>query len=686
MRKSLMALALTSSLGAFALPAQALDADATADQTTDKETDKHGHKARELEGITVTAVPLGQQADQIVAPVAVLSGAALDEAKAGTLGETVAGIPGVQYAGLGKAVGRPVIRGMDGPRVAVLENGLGSQDVSNISQDHATTVEPFLADQIEVLKGPSTLLYGSGAIGGVVNVVDGRIPTRAPTDGFAGRAEGRYDGGTDGKTGLFRADAGNDRFALHVDGMRRSDGNYDIPGGTQANSQVKTTAGALGASLLGDWGYFGASVSRYLDAYGSPAEPGDTHDHDHDHDHDDDGHDHDHGGEAATIKLAQTRYDLKGGFYDPLPGIAKAEVSFGHNDYQHVEYEGADIGTTFRTQANEGRLLLSHEPLAGWEGAFGVQYIRRNFSAIGDETFVPATTTKAWGVFLTEQREFGPIKLELGARTDHQTVSPEALARRHFSPASFSAGASWRFAEAWHLSLNLDRAQRAPAEEELFANGPHHASDTFEIGNPELGKETANQAELALHFHGSLVEGKVAVYTNRYDNFIYLADTGLEEDGMPVRQWSQHNASFRGAEAEATFHLARNETGAWDLRGYGDTVRAKLTQGEGNLPRIPAGRLGAQLNWSRGDWRASAGAVRYFAQNHTAEFETRTAGYTLVNAHAAWTFHNGEHNQWEAFVDGSNLTNRKARMATSLFKDSVLMPGRSVSVGVRAFF
>ncbi|TBR38898.1 MULTISPECIES: TonB-dependent receptor domain-containing protein [Dyella] len=684
MRKTLMALALSTCLGALALPAQAADADTMADATTDKDTDKHGHKAKELEGVTVNAVPLGQQADQIVAPVAVLSGSALDDAKAGTLGETVAGIPGVQTTGLGKAVGRPVIRGMDGPRVAVLENGLGSQDVSNISQDHATSVEPFLADQIEVLKGPSTLLYGSGAIGGVVNVVDGRIPMRAPANGFAGRAEGRYDSGTDGKTGLFRADAGNDRFALHVDGMRRNDGNYDIPGGTQANSQVKTTSGAVGASVLGDWGYFGASVSRYLDTYGSPAEPGDVDDHgDHDHDEHDG---HDHGEEAATIKLAQTRYDVKGGFYDPVAGIAKAEVSFGHNDYQHVEFEGSEVGTTFRTQANEGRILLTHEPLAGWEGAFGVQYIRRNFSAIGDETFVPPTTTKAWGIFLTEQREFGPIKVELGARTDRQTVSPDDQPRRSFSPSSFSAGASWRFADAWHLSLNLDRAQRAPAEEELFANGPHHASDTFEIGNPNLSKETANQAELALHFHGELVEGKVAVYTNRYDNFIYLADTGLEEDGMPVRTWSQHDATFRGAEAEATFHLARNDSGAWDLRAYGDTVRAKLTDGEGNLPRIPAGRLGTQLNWSRGDVRASVGAVRYFAQNKTADFETRTAGYTLVNAHAAWTFHNGESNQWEAFLDGTNLTNRKARLATSLFKDSVLMPGRSVSVGVRAFF
>lgn len=667
MRKTAITFALAAGLGAAALPLQA--ADSTLDITTDGDND-HKTRAKDLGTITVNAVPLAQQADQIVAPVAVLTGAALDEAKATTLGETVSAIPGVQTSALGKAVGRPVIRGMDGPRVAVLENGLGSQDVSNISQDHATSVEPFLADQIEVLKGPSTLLYGSGAIGGVVNVVDGRIPMSAPQNGFSGRAEGRYDSGTGGKTGLLRADAGNRQFALHVDGMRRDDGNYDIPGGTQANSEVKTTSGAAGASLMGDWGYLGLSVSRYLNTYGSPAEPGHP----------------DEGEPPVHIKLAQTRYDMKGGFDQPLPGIAKAEISFGHNDYRHVEYEGEEAGTMFKTQANEGRLLFTHQPFAGWQGAFGLQYIRRDFSAVGAETFVPATTTKAWGLFLTEQREFGPIKLEFGARTDRHTVTPDNQPRRRFSPTSFSAGASWRFAESWHVSLHLDRAQRAPAEEELFSYGAHAASNSFEIGYAGLRKETAKQAELALHYHGDLVEGKAAVYANRYDRFIYLADTGEAEADMPVRQWSQRDAKFRGAEAEATFHLARNVSGAWDFRAYGDTVRAELGNGGGHLPRMPAGRLGGQLSWSRDDLRASVGAVRYFAQNRTAAFETRTAGYTLVNAHAAWTFHNGERSQWEAFLDGTNLSNRTARLATSLFKDEVLLPGRSVSAGVRAFF
>ncbi|NID03690.1 TonB-dependent receptor [Luteibacter jiangsuensis] len=670
MRRTLIALALATSLGAT-LPAAADDLPQDGNPGTDTKTSqgKSRKQAEKLDAIVVNAVPLGQSADQIVAPVAVLAGSALDDAKGVSLGETVSSIPGVQTSALGTAVGRPVIRGLDGPRVAVLENGLSSQDVSNVSQDHAVTLEPFLADQIEVLKGPATLLYGSGAIGGVVNVVDGRVPEKAPENGFAGRAEVRHDSVSDGRTGLLRLDAGDDRFAIHVDGMHRDNDDYDIPGGTLANSAVKTSSGAVGASLLGTWGYLGLSVSRFLDLYGSPAEPGDPAA----------------GEDPVHIKMAQTNYTLKGGLVKPFEGIDKIEFSLGHGAYQHVEFEGDTPGTTFSTDSNQGRLVVTHEPLADWDGAFGVQTQHRRFAAVGEETFVPATATNGVGVFLTEQREFGPVKLELGARHDKQSVDPDNGPKRDFAPNSFSAGVAWRFAEQWHLSLNLDHAERAPSEEELFANGPHEASNTFEIGS-DLEKEKSNQAELGLHFHGDAVEGKVAVYYNKYRNFIYLADTGEVEDDLPVRVWSQNDATFRGAEAEATFHLAKGTSGNWDLRVFGDTVRATLSDGGGNVPRIPAGRVGSTLSWNADSLRASVGAVRYMKQDKVAAYETDTAGYTLVNAHFAWTFVNDDRSQWEAFVDGNNLTNQTARPATSLFKDVAPLPGRNISVGLRAYF
>jgi len=647
------------------------DVDADGNDATHGKHRNHrdGEAAAELSAVVVTAMPLQQTADQVVTPVSILAGSELDDARNGTIGQTVAGVPGVQTSAFGAGAGRPVIRGLDGSRVAVLGDSLGSADVSNVSQDHAVSIEPFLADQIEILKGPSTLLYGSGAIGGVVNLVEGRIPQAAPANGFSGRTQVNVDSGSDGRTGMFRVDAGGDGFALHADGLDRRNGDYDIPGGTLDNSWLHTKTGALGGSWLGDWGYLGLSVSRYLDDYGNPAEPGDPEE----------------GEPAVRVAMAQTRYDLKGAINTPFAGIDKAEFSFGHSDYRHVEFEGDEAGTTFTNKSNEGRLQFTHAPLGGWLGAFGVQAFHRDFAAIGEESFVPPTSTKGLGLFVTEQKEFGALKIELGARGDNQGSTPEGGASRDFHPLSLSAGFAWRIDPSWHVSLNLDRAQRAPAEEELFADGPHAASATYEIGDPRLAKETANQVELGLHYHGELVSAKVAAYVNRYDRFIYLADTGEIEGDFPVRQWSQANAKFRGGEAEATFHLAKAASGHYDLRIWGDTVRATL-DGGGNLPRIPAARVGSELTWHNDDWRASLGAVRYFKQDHAAEFETDTAGFTLVNARAAWSFFNDERSSWEAFVNADNLTNRTARLATSLIKDQAPLAGRNLSVGVRGMF
>lgn len=623
--------------------------------------------AAELREIVVQAVPMQQTTDQLATPVSVLAGAALDDVRAATIGETVSGVPGVQTSAFGAGAGRPVIRGMDGPRVSVLSDGLGSEDVSSVSQDHAVTVEPFLADQIEILKGPSTLLYGSGAIGGIVNVVDGRIPDAAPRNGLNGRAQIAYDSVSDGSTGMFRVDTGGDTFALHADGLDRHAGDYDIPGRTLDNSWVHTKAGALGGSWLGGSGYLGLSVSRYLDDYGNPAEPGDADE------------------PPVHIQMEQTRYDMKGALDSPLAGIDRAELNFGHTDYRHVEFNGDTPGTTFSNDANEGRVLLTHSPLADWRGAFGVQFFHRDFAAIGDETFVPPTSTQGIALFVTEQKAWGPLKLELGARGDSQSSRPDDGIRRDFHPLSLSAGLSWRFDDAWHLTFNLDRAQRAPAEEELFANGPHNASATFEIGNAGLGVETANQAQLGLHYHSDAVEAKVAAYYNRYDDFIYLANTGLVEDDLPVRDWSQADARFRGAEAEAIFHVAKNASGHYDLRIWGDTVRATLADGS-HVPRIPAARLGTELAWHNDDWRASLGAVHYFDQDDPAAFETDTEDFTLVTARLAWSFYNSDRSTWEAFLDANNLADATARLATSLIKDQAPLPGRNVSVGIRGLF
>jgi iron complex outermembrane receptor protein len=620
-----------------------------------------------LPDVVVTASPLRQSADDIITPVTVLSGAALDDAKAATIGETVAREIGVQTTAFGAGVGRPVIRGLDGPRVSVLSNGLGSGDVSTVSQDHAVAIEPFLADQIEVLKGPSTLLYGSGAIGGVVNVVDGRIPMALPANGFSGRAELRGNSVSDERTGMARVDAGAGAFAFHVDAAWRDADDYEIPGGTLANSFVETKNGAAGASWIGDRGFVGVAVSRFLDRYGNPAEPGDAEE------------------EGVTLALAQTRYDLKAELRDPLPGFAALRISGGHVDYRHTEFEGDEVGTVFLNRGNEGRIELVQNETHGWLGAIGLQFIDRRFEAIGEEAFIPQTATRGLGVFALQQKTFGAFTLEAGARIDRQASDPIGAAEAEFTPLSLSLGGSYRLSEHWHLTANLDRAERAPAEEELFSNGPHVATNAFEIGDPELVKERANQVEIGLHFHSDRVEAKLAAYANRFDDYIYLVDTGEFEDELAVRQWSQADAKFHGFEGEAKFVLAENAAGRFDLRLWGDTVDARLREG-GNLPRIAPARTGIDLGWTADAWRVRLGAAHYFRQDEVTAFETETPGFTLVNAHLSHTIGNGDGPDWEVFVDANNLTNATARLATSYIKDLAPLPGRSFAFGVRTFF
>lgn len=638
-------------------------------------TDPHGHVV-DLNAVQVTATPFRDTAAALSKPTDVLAGERLDEARAASLGETISGIAGVQSSNFGPGVGRPIIRGMDGPRVAVLSGGLSTEDVSTVSQDHSPTIEPFLADQIEVLKGPSTLLYGSGAIGGVVNVVDGRIPEEAPSSPFGGRAEMRFYGGDQGgETDMARIDGGNDRFALHADAVYRNALDYDTPQGRQANSFIDTRTGSVGGSLLGDWGFVGMSASRFEDNYGNPGEPGDL----------------TIGERGVHIEMRQNRYDLKGGLTEPWGEGSGLRFSFGHTDYQHIEFEGDEAGTTFTKDANEGRVEATFGGGdAAWSGAVGAQGSSGTFEAVGEESFVPRTTTRAAGVFGLARRSWNAFQLDLGARLDDVKSDPVSLASRSFKPISASIAGGWKLNDAWRLTANLDHAERAPVEEELFADGPHIATLAYETGDADLGKEASNQLELGLQYKGPRLTAKASAYYNRFKNFIYLADTGdswywdEEDDYLPIRQWSQSDAIFRGFEAEATLLLSDGANGRWELRGFGDTVRATLADG-GDVPRIAPSRLGMQLRWQNHGWRASLGATRYERQDRVAINETPTAGYTLVDAHAAYHFDLGN-TGCEWFLDGTNLTDQVAHVHTSFLKDVVALPGRSFSTGLRVYF
>lgn len=686
--------------------------------------DTRHRDAEELDRVIVTATPLRRTAEELSQPVAVLSGEALDTARGSSLGDTVDRLPGVQSSYFGPGVGRPIVRGLDGARVQVLSGGLGAGDVSTLSVDHAVSIEPFLADQIEVLKGPATLLYGSGAIGGAVNVVDGRVPERITDGPFQGRAEVRYDGVNDGRTAMFRADAtsSSGNFVFHVDGLHRDTDDYDIPGyaedthsahegeeheeeegvrGTLPNSAVRTRAGAFGMSWIGERGMLGASASLFDTRYGVPG---------HAHGHSEEEGGEEEGEETVTIRMDQRRTEVRGGL-DGLGAFDTLRVKFANTDYTHTEFEGSEIGTVFRNDTVEARAELTHRDWAGWNGAFGLQGAQRDFAALGDEAFVPGSDARDLGMFWIGEREFGAVRLDLGARYDRNRIEPDIGRTRDFDTSSFSAAVRWDVSDALHLNVGLDRAQRAPAAEELYSEGLHVATSSFEFGDADLDVETANRAEVGLHWHTDNLRIGASLYYVDFDDYIYLADTGVEDEDTPARVWTQGDARFTGGEIELDWTFLSNASGEWTLHAFGDMVRGRLTGSgvrtvafsiehedgdvedftadiarSGDLPRLAPGRFGAELRWSNAHWRAGIGAVRYLRQDRTGAFEEETAGYTLVDADLAWHLDTASGNAWEVFVKGDNLLDEEARPHTSFLKELAPLPGRNIGVGVRLFF
>ena len=590
--RSLTPHALSLALAAALLPTLAFAADETAERD---------HHLTELSAVKVTASPLQGDAESLARPVDVLAGERLDEQKAGTLGDTVAKLPGVQSTFFGPGVGRPIIRGQEGPRVAVLSNGMGNMDASTVSADHATSIEPFLADQIEVLKGPATLLFGSGAIGGAVNVVDGRIARDLPDRPLSGRAEVRGNSVNDERSGMFRLDGVNGNWVLHVDGLVRNGDDYRIPGyavidgledhsghdheegdtdeprrGTLDNSSIRTRAGGVGATWLGEGGYFGASASTYRTNYGIPngahVHADDDHDHDHDHgDEEEEGDEHD-----VRIDMVQNRFEAKGGIYNPVSFLKNINLRTAYTDYEHVELEAGTPSTRFTNRGVEARLEAVQQQIGGWDGAFGLQFGNSDFGAKGEEAFVPDTGTRNVGLFVLQEKQFGPFKLELGGRHDQVKLDPTGDYRaRTFDATNLSAAGIWKLNDAVDLRFGVDGSERAPTNEELYAAGAHIATRSLEIGDANLKTERGQRVELGIHTHSDRLDFSASIYQTKFKDFIYLADTGVVES-LPVRLWTQQDATFKGAEAEALVHLFEGNSGDWDLRVFGDYVKAEL--------------------------------------------------------------------------------------------------------------
>ncbi|WP_088146420.1 TonB-dependent receptor domain-containing protein [Achromobacter denitrificans] len=649
---------------------------------------------RVLAPITVSANPLGLDLNSTTLPASVLEGDALIEQRTGTLGETLKNLPGVNSDTFGAGASRPVIRGQTAPRVKVLSDGSEVMDASGISPDHAVTVEPLLAERIEVLRGPATLLYGGGAIGGVVNVVDKKVPTAVPEKGVEAEAELRGATGTKERSGAVGITAGEGQFAVRVEGMKRRSSDYDVPdwpGGKLEGSYSESTQGSVGMSWITPRGYVGLAFTHLESEYGLPGHnheyegchPHGTHLHcgGHDHDHGDEeaGHDHEHEhGGVPYVKLRSNRVDLRAEYQDPFAGFERIRLRGGLTDYQHDEIEGGEVGTRFKNKGYDLRLELQHKPIAGWRGVVGLQNAYSDFRADGEEAFLPRSKTRSNGLFVLEEYQLNDWRFELGARQDWQRISPSGGApRSSLSGTSFSAAAIWDFAPQYSVALSLSRSQRLPTAQELYADGVHLATNTYELGNADLGRETSHNIDLTLRKHSGDTTFSASVFHNRVKNYIY-ADTLDRYEDFRLIEYAQRDAEFTGVEGE----LRHQFTPVFSAAVFGDYVRGKLTGGDGNLPRIPAARAGVRGNFKWEQWSGGVEYARVFAQKDIADYEDTTPGYNMVNAVVAYRGQYGA-TGYEVYLRGTNLLNKLAYNHASFISSVAPLPGRSVLLGVR---
>ncbi|WP_308909299.1 TonB-dependent receptor [Pseudokordiimonas caeni] len=673
--------------------------------------------ADRIEEIVVSTNIEGRTLHQTVIGTTVLREEEIARQMDGTLGETLRRQPGISSTFFGPGASRPVIRGLGGDRIRVLDSGIGSVDASSTSPDHAVAVEPALAERIEILRGTSMLVYGSSATGGVINVMDGRIPDRVPENGFEAGVSVGHSTVNDGEDAAAAVNVaagklGGADLVLHLDGSWRDSDDYKIPGfaesqrlrdmeeaeeegdehegeeeafGIIENSFSKSKSASAGLSLIGEKGFIGVNVKLQRSDYGIPA----GHHHHEEEGEEEGGHEEEAG---VAIDLDQTRVDLMGEYHFDDGWFEKAKVRFGYGDYEHAEIEGNETGTIFANKGYEARLDLIENLGGNWSGTSGVQVTSRDFSAIGDEAFVPPTKSHQYGLFTLKNLELDNWHIDFGGRLEHTTHKADELGvSLDFTGFSASAGLGYDFSETTFAGINIFRTERAPTTEELFSNGPHLATSAYELGDVTLGKETAQGIEASAGYRGERFSGTVNAYITRYDNFIYEVATGEEIDELTVFSFKAADARFMGFEAQGDFHAASFDTSAFGtvdihLTGQMDLVRAKLLDVTGNdrLPRIPplSALVGFEVDAGAFDFRTELEIAG--AQKRTSEFEIPTDSYAMWNAYLS--IHPFEDKDISLDLKAMNLTNSDARQHTSFLKDSVPLPGRNFRVGLRAKF
>ncbi|MEJ2531187.1 MAG: TonB-dependent receptor [Halioglobus sp.] len=679
----------------------------------------------------LVSVPIHKKTAETALPVTVLSGEALQRQAAATIGETLGSRPGIASASFGPGVGRPVIRGQQGPRALTLQNGTLSADVSSLSPDHGVAVEPLLADSIEVLRGPATLLYGGGAIGGVVNVVDDRIP-RAPIEGLTGGIEYRYDEATGMDSGVFRLEGGGRALTFYLSGSTRETDDLQIPGraidevalekqealqgghgededGGHADEEPENTDGYIantdsdtdtitagGSYHFGERGFVGLAVSHLETEYGIP--PGAHGHHEEEHEGDEhEQHEHEEEEEFVRIDLEQTRYDANLHLHEPGENIEVLRGFLTYTDYEHVELEGAETGTRFNRQTWETRVELVHTPLLGGvHGVVGLQWREDEFAALGEEAYVPRTDSSEVGLFLVEDFHRGDWTYELGLRTDRVERDPDAQAAdsEDFTSFSLSGSVLWSISPSWQAGFSLSRAARAPSTEELFSNVdatgleqlvPHAATAAIEIGDPDLDEEVSLNTDFTLSWTGSGSRADLALFYNRFNDYIFLFNSGSEVGDTPVYLYGQDDAGFYGLEFESEFRLLAGDTGDLWFGLFGDMISGEFDD-NGDVPRLPPRRLGARLSWSGDALGAWVSALDAADQDDPGDFETETSGYTRWDAGVDYRWRLRDSRELVAFLKWKNIGDQEIRLSTSFLRNYAPEAGESLEAGIRFTF
>lgn len=682
------------------------------EQTDDAVQDDDFHRTGEI----VVTAPYFERLD-LLAGTSALSGENLAEQARGQIGDTLLSLPGVSATSFSPGASRPVLRGFQGNRVAVLTDGIGNIDASNTSADHAVTIESLTIERIEVLRGPAVLLFGGQAVGGAVNAIDKRIPRSIPKESIHIDALAGYGSAADEWSGGASVDVPlGDRFVVHADGSYRKSDNLRIGGyqltpalradvlaladeeedeghldeaeelreaaeakGRLPNSAVETWTAGVGTAFIDDGGSLGVSFSVYDTNYGITARPGAGHHHaaplpgavEED--------------ENVTIGLRQYRADLRGEVETGGGFIEKLTFRAGYADYQHTEFEGDEIGTIFKSKGFESRAEAVQANRNGWRGATGVQYLSRDFEAIGAEAFVPPNQTRQIGVFTLQEFDLGGIHLEAALRYDRVNQRAQSLGvNRNFNTVSAALGAAYLTGDL-KLGVNASRTGRAPSVEELFSDGPHIATQAYEIGDPTLSSEKAWNVELYARYDSTNVNASATVYSNWFDGFIYETATGAEEDDLPVFQYFQNDARFWGVEAEISARVGG--VGVFDVvvDGLADYTRATISSGGGDVPRIPPLRVRGGMELQSDNLELRGEVEWNDTQNRVASFETATDNFTLVNASLTWRPF-GRAKNISLIAAANNIFDVDARRAASFTKDYVPLAGRDFRLTARFSF